>query len=175
MKIFFWNFTDDPCDSFPCKHGGTCTKLSDSTFSCSCVSGYDPSTNCASSKVCLFTPWVILQPMKTTTDRVYPPKKLPLKQQLERQPSSVSPVFLLLYCVSETREKRRLSPMKKWLSSAGHHSQQPLPLCVIEVKQWLLHVHVNDGIKFVNKPETCFLKHFTLFHLLLLPRNISSK
>lgn len=58
--------------------------------------------------------------------------------------------------------------MKKWLSSAGHHGQQPLPLCVIEVKQWLLHVHVNDGIKFVNKPETCFLKHFTLFRLLLL-------
>nr|XP_022341271.1 fibropellin-1-like isoform X5 [Crassostrea virginica] len=37
----------DPCASFPCEHGGTCTKLSDSAFSCSCTAGYDPATHCS--------------------------------------------------------------------------------------------------------------------------------
>lgn len=33
-------------------------------------------------------------------------------------------------------------------------------LCIIEVKQWLLYVYVNDGIKFVNKLDICFFKYF---------------
>ncbi|XP_052713224.1 von Willebrand factor A domain-containing protein 2-like [Crassostrea angulata] len=41
------NCIADPCASFPCGHGGTCTKISDTTFSCFCLSGYDPATNCA--------------------------------------------------------------------------------------------------------------------------------
>lgn len=46
-QSFFLLQKADPCASFPCEQGGTCTKLSDSTFSCSCVPGYNPATNCA--------------------------------------------------------------------------------------------------------------------------------
>ena len=45
----FYPIERDPCDSSPCKNGGTCTKVTFKVFNCTCAKGYT-GPSCAQGK-----------------------------------------------------------------------------------------------------------------------------
>lgn len=40
LRCSLFSESSNPCDPNPCNHGGVCTKTGDSTYTCTCTTGY---------------------------------------------------------------------------------------------------------------------------------------